>query len=74
MARDYLTDSQTTPPVLLRGPEVADVLSISKSTAHLMIASGELPHIRMGRSVRVPYKSLMEYIERNTEGTTDGAR
>lgn len=46
----------------LRAPEVAEILSISRTAAYRLIESGTIPHIRIGRSVRVPYQSLMDYL------------
>ncbi len=52
---------------LLRAQEVARILSLSRSKVFLMIASGELPAIRIGRAVRVPASALREWIAQQTE-------
>lgn len=49
-------------PLLLRGGEVAQLLNISRSKAFEMMASGELPCVRIGRSVRVPRIALERWI------------
>jgi excisionase family DNA binding protein len=62
-------DSQTLQPdapLLLRVPEVARILSLSRSRTYEMIHTGELPFVRMGKSVRVPRKALLALIERQT--------
>ena len=53
-------------PLLMRGPEVADALGISRALAYRWMASGILPTVRVSRSVRVPHDGLLRWIERNT--------
>ncbi len=52
--------------LLLRGPEVADALGISRALAYRWMQNGTLPTVRVQRSVRVPRESLMLWIEKNT--------
>ena len=40
-------------PVLLRIPDAARLLDVSRSTVYQLIASEQLPVVRIGRSVRV---------------------
>lgn len=49
-----------------RIPEVAEKLSIGKSLAYQLVASGEIPSVRLAgrRSVRVPAKELQEWIDK----------
>lgn len=49
-------------PLLLRGGEVAELLNISRSKAFEMMQTGELPCVRIGRSVRVPRIALEQWI------------
>ncbi|GAG43009.1 unnamed protein product [marine sediment metagenome] len=51
---------------LLTPREVAEYLSLGRSTVYLLIKNGDLPSIRIGRSVRVNPLDLEEYIELNT--------
>ena len=51
---------------LLKVDEVAEQLNISKSFAYSLMKTGQLPSVRLGRSVRVHPRDLKEYIERNT--------
>ena len=54
---------------LLRPIEVATVLGISRATAYGLIASGQLPAVRIGRCVRVSRVALDRWIdERETCG------
>ena len=49
--------------LLLRADEVAHRPSLSRATIYKMLASGELPVFRTGRSVRVPIKELEHWIQ-----------
>ena len=54
---------------LLKAADVARVLGIGRATAYALMASGELPTIRIGRSVRIPEEALKAWLERKTAGT-----
>ena len=56
----------------LRAEEVAEELGIARSTAYALMASGELPVIRIGKSVRVPVDALRAWIAQKVEGKGDG--
>jgi excisionase family DNA binding protein len=51
-------------PILMRATEVAQALGLSKSKVHMLILDGTLPHVRFGRSVRVPRAELLQFISR----------
>ena len=48
--------------LLLKPREVAEALRIGRSLVYGMLASGELPSIRVGRCIRVPKASLEKWI------------
>jgi excisionase family DNA binding protein len=50
---------------LLKGTEIAEVLNISKAYAYRLIAEGEIPSIRIRRTVRVRPEDLEFFIERS---------
>ena len=50
--------------ILLRVGEAAERLSVSRSKAYQLVQSGEIPSIRLGRSLRVPVEALAEVIEK----------
>lgn len=43
-------------------PEVAEILRVSKMTVYRMVHSGELQATRVGRSFRVPAKTVRGYL------------
>jgi excisionase family DNA binding protein len=54
---------------LLRAEDVARVLNIGRSKAYELMASGQLPVVRIGRSIRVPAKGFREWLETRVVGT-----
>ncbi len=54
-------------PLLLRAGEVAKLLGLGRSTVFALLAGGELPVIRIGRSVRVPRVALEHWIDQRTD-------
>lgn len=57
---------------LLRAEEVARLLGIGRSKTYELIASGELPSLRIGRLVRVPRHALDRWIADHTEQRAAG--
>jgi excisionase family DNA binding protein len=57
--------------LLLRIPEVAETLGIGRTKIYEMIATGELPTIRVGRAVRISVNTLQKWVEeREQQGTS----
>lgn len=54
------------PPALLRPEEAGHLLSIGRSKIYQLMATGEIPTVRIGKSVRVPRAGLLAWVERNT--------
>ena len=61
-------------PILLRVADVARLLSLSRSAVYELIAAGQLPHIRLGSSLRVPRAALERWIQDRTIEPTLPAR
>jgi excisionase family DNA binding protein len=51
--------------LLLKAEEVAKALRIGRSKAYELMASGQLPTVRIGRAVRVPAGALEEWVSRH---------
>jgi excisionase family DNA binding protein len=49
---------------LLTVSEAARLLSLSRSQTYSLVASGELPSLRVRTSIRVPRRALVEWVER----------
>jgi len=50
---------------LLKGKDVAKILNVSKAYAYHLMKHGQIPAVRMGRSVRVRKVDLQAFIETN---------
>lgn len=60
---------------LLKPPDVAKHLNISRTAAYRLLAAGEIPSVRFGGSVRVDPLDLERYIqEHKTHGETSTRR
>lgn len=62
------------PPVLPNNkfatvPEVGSYLRISKGRAYKFVESGELPCVRIGRSIRIPLDALRSFEAARQSGT-----
>jgi excisionase family DNA binding protein len=55
-------------PRLITVPEAARVLGLGRSKTWQLVQRGELPVVRIGRSVRVPTDALATWVRRRTEG------
>ncbi len=44
-------------------PEVANYLKLSKSKVYHLVQTGKIPHIRIGRNVRIRESDLQKWIE-----------
>lgn len=54
-----------TPPLQTRFSTVAEVaamLRVSKMTVYRMCERGEIPHVRIGRSMRIPTAGIWRYL------------
>ena len=56
---------------LLTGNDVSQILKISRAYAYKLMRQGDIPIIRIGRSVRVRYEDLMEFIDNNRSTNQD---
>jgi excisionase family DNA binding protein len=55
-------------PLLLNIPQVATMLSLSRTKVYELIATEGLPVVRFGRAVRVSLTSLQQWVERREHG------
>ena len=59
--------------LLLRPVEAAEAIGIGRSKVYELLASGELPSIRVGASVRVPLDALRAWIVRQLADAGEAA-
>jgi excisionase family DNA binding protein len=68
------TQSSSPPPdlpLLLDATEAANVLSLSRAKVCDMASRGELPSVRIGRSLRIPRDPLLAWIEKKSTSAKD---
>ena len=59
--------------MLLRAEEAARALGIGRSKLYALLAAGELPVVRIGRSTRIPAAALERWVEERTAAGTAAA-
>jgi excisionase family DNA binding protein len=55
--------------LLLTVPQAARILSIGTTLAYELVGRGVLPHVRLGRALRVPRATLEAWVAANTIAT-----
>ena len=62
-------------PLLLRVYEAAEAIGMGRSKAYELVASGVLPSVRVGRSLRVPAQAVRDFVEHliAEQTSSDGA-
>ena len=64
---------QKSPSRLVNVSEAATFLRVSRSKLYMLMASGELAYVKLGKSRRLPMSELMLLIKRNTHsGYSEG--
>jgi excisionase family DNA binding protein len=51
---------------LLTVTETANLLRLSRAFTYELVARGDLPAVRLGRRVVIPYKALERWLDDNT--------
>lgn len=69
MTANHVSTPQSSFPVLLRAQEVAKILNIGESTAYMLMQHGDIPSVKVGKSVRVLPDDLMQYIQHSRTNT-----
>ena len=60
-----MSQSVVLEPVLLKPSDLIDLLQLSRSQVYLLLASGEIPSIRIGRLRRIRRQDLDAWIQRS---------
>lgn len=69
MTKKPTTTTVPVPPAAWKKAEAAAYLAISEMTLIRLVRAGEVPHTRVGRSLRFTKEALDAYLQRQT--TTD---
>lgn len=54
-------------PLLMTVGEMATVLRIGRNPAYQLVKDGIIQSIRVGRSIRIPRKALIQFVERTQQ-------
>lgn len=60
--------------LLVKPIEAAHLLGLGRSKIYELLASGELPSVKIGKSVRVPMDALREWVTAHTTGSEQSSR
>ena len=55
-------ETQATPKLLLRVPEAAEALALSRAKVYQMLASGQLKSVKIGAATRIPIGALQRLV------------
>jgi excisionase family DNA binding protein len=67
LLKENLSIEEKTLSKLLNAQDVAAALNMGLSTVYMLVERGELPSIRIGRSVRIRPEDLEKFIESKTQ-------
>ncbi|MHC4766003.1 MAG: helix-turn-helix domain-containing protein [Planctomycetota bacterium] len=57
---------KTRPVAALSIPDAGTYLGVSSDTVRRLVRAGEIPHARIGNSIRIPRVDLEEYLQKKT--------
>ena len=57
--------------LLIKPKEAAEALCLGRTKIYELIADGTIPAVRIGKSIRVPVKELLEWVNRQSNGSQD---
>lgn len=60
--------------LLLRPAELGDAIGVSRSRAYALLASGEIPSVRIGGSIRIPVDALKSWVAERATQALNAAR
>ena len=58
-------------PHIMTVPEAAEYLKLSKSKVYNLIQTGKMPHLRIGRNVRIRQADLLKWLEIKSRSTRE---
>ena len=51
-------------PMILQVEDLMPILGIGRNTAYELIRSGQIRSVRIGRQIRIPRESLLEFLRK----------
>ena len=68
-----MADTNGSAPLLLNVQEAAALLGVGKGLVYELVAQDRLPHIKLGRVVRIPRQGLEAWIAQESGMATNGS-
>lgn len=59
---------------IMRFEEVMEFLNIGKNTLYTLLNSGEINAFKIGKVLKIPKKSVEEYVNRKVQKSLNGGR
>jgi excisionase family DNA binding protein len=59
------------PDCLLRAADLQELLGLSRAKIYRLMQDNVLPTVRIGKSIRVPQRALMRWIDKHTQSSSD---
>ena len=63
MMKKYTFERDGIPTVVLDVTEVSAYLGVTRDTVYRLIREGQLPHVRIGKSLRVRVETLEQFVK-----------
>jgi excisionase family DNA binding protein len=60
--------------LLLKPAEAAELLGVGRSTLYELLSRGDVPSVRLGRSIRVPFDALRNWVAQQSKEAAIGNR
>ena len=58
--------------LLLSVKEASELLGVGRGLVYEMVAQDQLPHVRLGRLIKLPRRGLEDWVERQSTVAGDG--
>lgn len=72
MNNPLLNPKAEAPALALRPREAAKALGVSERTLWAWTAAGDVPHVRMGKTILYPVDSLRRWLDKRTGAKSEG--
>jgi excisionase family DNA binding protein len=67
-------EASTNERFILSFPEVAKYLKVSRSKVYYLVQQKKIPHVRIGKNVRITERDLMAWLDENRVGRLQNGR
>jgi excisionase family DNA binding protein len=65
-----MSGQETLDPIMTV-PETAEYLTLSKSKVYILVKRNQIPHIKIGKNVRIRREDLLVWLEKKAQPTSE---